>query len=85
MPRNSVQLKRRWAAIGTIVLTRNMLRFRNEMRDHVYLQRVQEHIALGNHLRLRATPTFFMNGTLVDVSYGLGSLEKAVELALSGN
>jgi protein-disulfide isomerase len=63
----------------------DMLRFRNEMRDHVYLQRVQEHIALGNHLRLRATPTFFMNGTLVDVSYGLGSLEKAVELALSGN
>ena len=62
----------------------DMLRFRNEMSDHVYLQRVQEHIALGNHLQLRATPTFFMNGILVDVSYGLGSLEKAVEQALSG-
>lgn len=62
----------------------DMRRFRNALSDHVYLQRVQEHIALGKHLQLRATPTFFVNGVLVDVSYGIESLEQAIEKALPG-
>jgi protein-disulfide isomerase len=63
----------------------DMDRFRNEMSDHVYLQRVQEHIALGDHLHVRATPTFYVNRVLVDVSYGLQNLEKAVTQALAAS
>jgi protein-disulfide isomerase len=57
----------------------DMVRFRAEMNDHVYLQRVQEHIALGRRLQIRATPTFFVNGALVDVSFGFRPLEQMIE------
>jgi protein-disulfide isomerase len=60
----------------------DMVRFNAEMKDHVYLQRVNEHIALGNRLHLRATPTFFVDGTLVDVSFGFQLLEQAIEKKL---
>jgi protein-disulfide isomerase len=56
----------------------DMTRFRAEMDDQVYSQRVREHMELGNQLRVRATPTFFVNGKLVDVSFGLQQLESAV-------
>jgi protein-disulfide isomerase len=60
----------------------DMVRFHAEMKDHVYLQRVNEHIDLGNRLALRATPTFFVNGELVDVSFGFQRLEQAIEQKL---
>jgi protein-disulfide isomerase len=61
----------------------DMLRFRNELDDHVYLQRVQEHIALGQSLRVRATPTFYVNGVLVDVSFGMDRIEQAIVAAIA--
>ncbi len=61
----------------------DMARFSNEMTDHVYLQRVQEQIAGAGHLRVRATPTFYVNGQLADVSFGFDQLQKAIERALA--
>jgi len=60
----------------------DMARFENEMRDHVYLQRVQEQMQVADQLRVRATPSFYLNGTFVDVSFGLAHLQQAVEQAL---
>jgi protein-disulfide isomerase len=57
-------------------------RFTAEMDDEVHLQRVREHIDSGRSSHLRATPGFFVNGVIVDVSFGLQSLFDAVEAAL---
>jgi protein-disulfide isomerase len=59
-------------------------RYDYEMGDHVYLQRVQEHLASGNRSGIRATPTFFVNGIVQDVSFGLEHLQRAIEASLGG-
>jgi len=60
----------------------DMARFTAEMDDEIYLQRVREHQRSGDASGVRATPTFFVNNRLVDVSYGLHPLLEAVEAAL---
>jgi len=60
----------------------DMERFDSEMNDELYLQRVREHIEGGNRGGVRATPTFFINGTIHDVSFGLNSLVYGIEAAL---
>ena len=60
----------------------DLKRYDYEMNDHVYLQRVREHVSGGRRLGIRATPTFYVNGALTDVSFGLQHLEEAVERAL---
>jgi protein-disulfide isomerase len=60
----------------------DMERYDYEMSDHVYLQRVQEHIDGGIRSRVRSTPTFFVNGVVQDVSFGLERLRQAIENAL---
>lgn len=60
----------------------DMERYGYEMDDEVYLQRVREHIASGGESGVRSTPTFFINGMLHDVSYGLRTLVDGVEAAL---
>jgi protein-disulfide isomerase len=62
----------------------DMERYDSEMKDELYLQRVREQIAGGRHSGVRATPTFFVDGKLCDVSFGLQSLSGAVETALRG-
>jgi len=62
----------------------DMERYDSEMNDELYLQRVREEIEGGRRSGVRATPTFFVNGRICDVSFGLGSLAKAVEAALTG-
>ena len=57
-------------------------RYDYEMNDHVYLQRVQEHASGGEQLGIRAMPTFYVNGELTDVSFGMKHLEDAIERAL---
>ena len=54
-----------------------------EMSDHVYLQRVQEHIDGGTMSRVRSTPTFFVNGVVHDLSFGLEHLQQAIETVLA--
>jgi protein-disulfide isomerase len=58
-------------------------RYVSEMEDHVYLQRIQEHVQSGRESGVRATPTFFVNRSIQDVSFGLGSLFDAVEALLN--
>ncbi len=58
-------------------------RYDYEMNDHVYLQRVQEHIDGGTRSGARSTPTFFVNGVLHDVSFGLEHLQEAIEAELT--
>ena len=62
----------------------DMTRFRAELDDHVYLQRVREHHAVGVRLGLRGTPCFFLNDVPVDVSFSLQNLENSVRAALLG-
>jgi protein-disulfide isomerase len=59
-----------------------MARFTAEMDDHVYLQRVREDLQSGVESGVRATPTFFVDGRIEDVSFGLRSLFDAVEARL---
>jgi len=60
----------------------DMAQFAAEMDDHVYLQRVREHIDGGKRSRVRGTPGFFVNGTIQDVSFDLRALFDATEAAL---
>lgn len=59
-------------------------RYDYEMTDHVYLQRVQEHIDGGTRSKVRSTPGFFVNGIVQDVSFGFEHLEQAIETGLRG-
>lgn len=61
----------------------NMARYENEIRDHVYLQRVQEQMKVAERLHVRATPTFYVNGVFTDVSFGLQHLHEAIDKALA--
>jgi protein-disulfide isomerase len=60
----------------------DMARYTAEMDDHVYLQRVREHIEGAHRSGVHATPTFFVNGTVQDVSFGLRSLFDVVQTTL---
>jgi protein-disulfide isomerase len=60
----------------------DMARYTAEMDDEIYLQRVREHIEGGRQSGVRATPTFFVNGRICDVSFGLRALFDVVEEAL---
>ena len=60
----------------------DMVRYTAEMDDHVYLQRIREHQQSGHASGVRGTPTFFVNGRLQDVSFGMQGLFAAVEAAL---
>jgi len=61
----------------------DMARYTLEMDDHVYLQRIREHMKDGLESGARSTPTFFVNGTIQDVSFGLTALFDAVEATLA--
>ena len=60
----------------------DMPRFIAEMDDEIYLQRVREHMAGGTRSHVRGTPTFFINGVLHDVSFGMHALIEGVEAVL---
>jgi len=57
----------------------DMRRYEAEMEDELYLQRVREQIAGGERSGVRGTPTFFVNGAIQDVSFGLQALRDRVE------
>ena len=60
----------------------DLARFKAELDDEVYRQRVREHQEGGRLSHLRATPTFFVDGVVQDVSGGLRDLFAAVKSAL---
>lgn len=59
-----------------------MARYDAEMDDEVYLQRIREHIEGGRSSHLKGTPGFFVNGIIVDVSFGLRALFDATAAAM---
>jgi len=61
----------------------DMARFENELNDGVYRQRVQEQAELGQRLRVRGTPAFFVNGESADVSFGIEHLDREIDRALA--
>ena len=61
----------------------DMARYVAEMDDHIYLQKVREHIAGARLSHIRATPTFFVNGTVQDISFGMKALHDAVAAAVT--
>jgi len=63
----------------------DMAQFTAEMDDHVYLQRIREHMDGGRRSHVRGTPGFFLNGTIIDTSFELHALFDATEAALHGS
>ena len=59
-----------------------MARYTAEMDDQIYLQRVREQMQGGRQSGARGTPTFFVDGRIHDVTFGLQRLFDAVESAL---
>ena len=60
----------------------DMTRYTADTKDHVYLQRIREHLQSGRDSGVRHTPTFFVNRKIHEVSFGLDSLFQAVEATL---
>jgi protein-disulfide isomerase len=61
----------------------DMVRYVAEMDDHIYLQKVREHIEGGTRSHIRATPAFFVNGVVQDISFGMKALHDNVAAAVS--
>jgi len=57
-------------------------RYAFDMKEETYLQRVREDIEGAAASGVRATPTFYLNGVIQDVSFGLQHLADNVEAAL---
>lgn len=79
---NPHQLKEKHLMAYAQQIGLDLPRYQNEMKDHVYLQRVQEHLQGGQRLGVRSTPAFYLNGAFVDVSFGLQHLHQAIDKAL---
>jgi protein-disulfide isomerase len=63
-------------------LNLDMARYDAEMAEHIYLQRIREQLSSARASGARATPTFFVDGRIQDVSFGMQALFDAVEAAL---
>src|SRR6204780_3583780 len=61
----------------------DMARYTSEMDDHIYLQKVREHVEGARLSHIRATPTFFVDGVVQDISFGMKSLHDAVASAVA--
>jgi protein-disulfide isomerase len=57
-------------------------RYDRDMDAHIYLPFIREQMNNGMEHGARGTPTFFVNGVIEDVSFGMGSLYKAIEANL---
>ena len=82
---NSPHLKGKQLLDYAAQLGLDLPRYQNEMNDHVYLQRVQEHMQGARHLGVRSTPAFYVNGVFTDVSFGLEHLHASIDKALARN
>jgi len=60
----------------------DVMRFGAELDAHLHVGRVRADQASGAKSHIRGTPGFFVNGRIVDISFGMRSLFDAVERAL---
>ena len=79
---NQQHLKLRQIRACAEKLEIDMERYDSEMGDELYLQRVREQIESGRNSGVRATPTFFVNGRVCDISFGLPALMARVEVTV---
>jgi protein-disulfide isomerase len=63
-------------------LNLDLARYTAEMDDHIYLQKVREHIEGARRSHIRATPTFFVDGVVQDISFGMKALHDTVASAV---
>jgi len=61
----------------------DMARYKAEMDDHIYLQKVREHVEGARRSHIRATPTFFVDGVVQDISFCMKALHDAVASAVA--
>jgi len=80
--RNQAHLKEKDLQRYAAEVGLDMARYTAEMDDHIYLQRVREHVESGRRSHIRATPTFFVNGAVQDVSFGMIALEERIKQVL---
>jgi protein-disulfide isomerase len=64
------------------MLELDMVRYDAAIAENAYLQRIREHEESARLSGARGTPTFYLNGKLLDVSFGLRALEAGIEAAL---
>jgi protein-disulfide isomerase len=79
---NQAHLKEKDVARYAAQVGVDMVRYTAEMSDHIYLQKVREQMRGGSASHIRATPTFFVDGVVQDVSFGLQGLHDAVAAAV---
>jgi protein-disulfide isomerase len=79
---DATHLTRRHLESHAEMLNLDMGRFRADLDDEIYRQRVREHQEGGLRSYLRATPGFFVNGVVQDVSGGMQALFEAVTAVL---
>ncbi len=79
---NQRHLKRQHLQSYAESLGLDMARFTADMDDEVYRQRIREHQQSAHASGVRGTPTFFVNGRVQDVSFGMQHLFDAVEALL---
>lgn len=60
-------------------------RFAAELDVHAHVGRVRADLDSGARSHVRGTPGFFMNGRIVDISFGMRSLFDAAERVLQSN
>jgi len=60
----------------------DLVRYDADMADELYRQRIREHIEGGSRSGVRATPAFFINDRIHDVSFGMQHLMEGIETAL---
>jgi protein-disulfide isomerase len=81
--RNQAHLKGKDLHRYALELGLDIVRYTAEIDDHIYLQKVREHVDSARRSHIRATPTFFIDGVVQDISFGMLALHKAVEAAVS--
>jgi protein-disulfide isomerase len=79
---NQAHLKDRDLARYAAEIGLDMARYAAEMDDHIYLQKVREHLEGARRSHIRATPTFFLDGIVQDISFGMKALHDAVANAV---
>ena len=62
----------------------DMIGFAKELEGHEHLHVVREHMEGGRRSHVLATPGFFVNGTIVDVTFGMRASSTRPEAALTG-
>ena len=80
---NQAHLQRKHLVAYAEKMQLDMSRFTSELDDHIYLQRVREHLASGNESGVRSTPAFFINDRIQDVSFGMNQLVEAVKARIT--